>query len=64
MLFDPNCFDLDSISADVLMRICHAADIVSRTPETGVLCCHFSPSHSILTLFCSLEDTFGNLEHL
>lgn len=52
VLFDPNCFDLDEIRADVLICICHAPNVVSWTPETSVLCCHFSPSQKILTLFC------------
>ncbi len=35
VLFDPNCFNLDVISTDVLICICHAADVVSQTPETS-----------------------------
>lgn len=29
VLFDPNCFDLDEIRADVLICICHAPNVMS-----------------------------------
>lgn len=60
MLFDPNCFDFDVISTDVLICICHAASVVSRDQRSLLSFLTFT----ILTLSCAALCSGGLSDRL